>query len=347
MAGLLVFALVYGRLALRRLTVERKLPPQVHAEQRLTVDVSVTNHWSWMALWGVEVEDIVEREDAADAAEIDIVRVFFPAIAAGETRQVPYLGRLSRRGRYHFGPLRVSTRFPLGLVRHSVIIDQPASLLVHPKLGRLDHDWAQKARAQAAGGRRMHRRGLLEADFYGLRDWRAGDNRRWIHWRTSARRGALVVRQFDERRSQDLALLVDLWQPADASEEQLANVEKAVSFAATAIAEACRQAGRQLTVALAALQTSQRSAPVSALFFREQMDVLALASAHNDEQFPAGLAQALAGVHPAASTLIVSTRAIDWLAMRQAAARHDAQAANRPLQGVNVSGGEFTRHFFG
>ena len=59
MAGLLAIALVYGRFALRQLTVERRLPRQVHAEQRLTVDISLTNHRRWMGLWGIEVEDVV------------------------------------------------------------------------------------------------------------------------------------------------------------------------------------------------------------------------------------------------------------------------------------------------
>lgn len=93
---------------------------------------------------------------------------------------------------------------------------------------------------------------MLEADFYGLRDWRPGDSRRWIHWRTSARRGSLVVRQFEQRRSQDLALLVDLWQPTQPSEAELAHVETAVSFVATLLADACQQSGRQLMIQIAA-----------------------------------------------------------------------------------------------
>src|SRR6185295_12154455 len=99
--------------------------------------------------------------------------------------------------------------------------------------GRLTHEWTKVMRENAAGSQPVRRRGLLEADFYGLRDWRAGDSRHWIHWRTSARRGALVVRQFEQRRSEDLALLVDLWQPGDANEQQMNDVETAVAFVAT------------------------------------------------------------------------------------------------------------------
>ena len=347
MAGLLLFAVLYGRFALRRMTVERKLPRQLHADQRLVVDVSLTNHRRWLGLWGIEVQDFVEREGTTQAGETVSAGVFFPAVGGGETRQVAYRGWLPRRGRYRFGPLRVSTRFPLGLIRHRVVLEQSAVLMVHPKLGRLTHDWVETARVHAAGGRRMQRRGLLEADFYGLRDWRAGDSRRWIHWRTSARRNALVVRQFEQRRSQDLALLIDLWQPVVPDEEHLEHVETAVSFAATLIAEACRQSGRQLTVVLAAREPLARSGPASLLFFRDQMDALSLAAAHSDERLPETLGHALASLPAATSTLVISTRPIDWEALRLAAAERDARASGRPLQGVNVAGDELARYFEG
>jgi uncharacterized protein (DUF58 family) len=191
----------------------------------------------------------------------------------------------------------------------------------------------------------MQRHGLLEADFHGLREWRTGDSRRWIHWRTSARRGGLVVRQFEQRRSQDLALLVDLWQAANPTAEQLANVETAVSFVATLVAEACRHSGRQMVLALAAREPLCHSGPASPAFFREQLDALSLAAAHSEAGFPDALSRAIALVPPRMSTLIVSTRSIDWEAVRSAAAQHDAPMAGRSWKGLTVGSPEFSRYF--
>jgi uncharacterized protein (DUF58 family) len=343
LAGPLLFGLVYGRLALRRLKVERKLPPHLHSDQRLVVDVSVSNLRRWLGIWAIEVEDHVGRDEALEAPAA--AGVFFPHIAARQTTQVSYAGRLPRRGRYQFGPFRVTTRFPLGLIRHTVVLNESEVLLVRPKLGRLTRDWAQIARENAVGGQRMQRRGLLEADFYGLRDWRAGDSRRWIHWRTSARRGSLVVRQFEQRRSQDLALLVDLWQPSDPSENDLQHVETAVSFVATVVAQACRETGRQLVLALAAQEPLYRSGAASPLFFEEQMDALSLAAAHNEPRFPNSLGRALSLVPLSMSTLIVSTRSIDWAALQAVAIQGDAPLSGRPLQVLNVAGPQFARYF--
>jgi uncharacterized protein (DUF58 family) len=46
-------------------------------------------------------------------------------------------------------------------------------------------------------------------DLYGVREYRAGDSLRRIHWRTSARRGQLVVREFEPPGQRVLALLLD------------------------------------------------------------------------------------------------------------------------------------------
>jgi uncharacterized protein (DUF58 family) len=345
LAGPLVFSLMYGRLALRRFRVERKLPQQLRADQRLTVEVQFTNVRRWLRIWSIAVEDRVVREDEAGAADAPAkVGVFFPTVGGRETVRSAYYGQLPRRGRYRFGPLRVSTRFPLGLVRHSVTIEDTRTLVVHPKLGRLSHDWTQVVRQAATTGQTVKHRSSRDAEYYGLRDWRAGDNRRWIHWRTSARRGALVVRQFEERRSRDLAVLVDLWQPPDPTDAQRENVERAISFVATLIAEGCRQSGRRLFLSLAASTFLERSGPASPLFFRQQMDELALVAPHHDEHVPPALGHALALVPPSIPTLLVSTRAIDWDALHAAAAQRDARLAGRLLQSVDTSSDELSRY---
>ncbi|MEX0679546.1 MAG: DUF58 domain-containing protein [Pirellulales bacterium] len=344
LSGPLLFSLVYGRLALRRLSVERKLPTHLYAGERLKVDVTVTNRRRWFGVWAIRVDDFVER-DGAPAAEAAGVGVFFPRVSARETRQVNYDGRLPLRGLYRFGPLRVSTRFPLGLVRHSYELDDRAELLVHPKLGRLVHGWAKMIREHEAGSERMSRRGLLEADFYGLREWRPGDSRRWIHWRTSARRGSLIVRQFEQRRSQNLALLIDLWQPVNPTDDELAHVETAISFVATLIADACRKPGTRLMLDLAAREPLRHSGPATPLFLREQMDALALVEAHHEDAFPSSLGHALAVVPASTPTFVVSTRPIDWDALGQAAAERDAELAGRTLQGIHVGENELARYF--
>ena len=345
LAAPFLFALLYGWVALRRIRVERRLPARLRADERLVVDISATNRGKLQNAWGVEVADEVSRDAAPGEQSRTAVKVFFPMISARESRQAAYQGKLPRRGRYQFGPIRVSTRFPMGLFHHSIVLHQQESLLVHPKFGRLTRDWAQMARENPLGGQRMQRRGLLETDFYGIRDWRTGDSRRRIHWRTSARRGSLVVREFEQRRSQDLALLVDLWQPCDPSSEQLENVETAISYVATLIADACRHPGRQVTLVLAGQEELFRSGRAEPMFLREQMDALALVAPHHDDSLPPLLGQSLAMIGASTASLAISTREIDLAALRAAAAERDAQLEGRVLRAINVSNAELSQYF--
>ena len=50
---------------------------------------------------------------------------------------------------------------------------------------------------------------LARADFHGLRQYRTGDSLRWIHWRTSARRGQLMVKEYEDVPGEDLVLVFD------------------------------------------------------------------------------------------------------------------------------------------
>jgi uncharacterized protein (DUF58 family) len=344
LAGPWLFAAIYGRLALRLLRIERKLPTAFRAGERLAVEISVSNERRWLRVWGVEVEDMVRRDlPAGDRARV-MTSVFFPMLLPGQNRQVAYTGSLPQRGRYIFGPLRITTRFPMGLFRHSYVLRERESLVVHPRVGRLARNWSKLARETPLGGRRIERRGLLQHDFYGMRDWRTGDSRRLIHWRTSARRGSLVVREFEQRRSQDLALLIDLWQPQDASREGGENVERAVSFVASIIDEACREPGRQLTIAVAAQEFTLRSGAAGPLFLREHMDALAVVAPHTEPDFPRELGHALANIPPGVATLVISTRPVELDALAEAASDRDARLDGRSLQVVHA-GPELAQYF--
>ena len=62
---------------------------------------------------------------------------------------------------------------------------------------------------------------------HGLRQFRAGDSPRWIHWRTTARRGELMIREFEDMPNDHLVLIVD---PGERDHPVL---ERLLSLAAT------------------------------------------------------------------------------------------------------------------
>jgi len=94
--------------------------------------------------------------------------------------------------------------------------------------------------------RHTRRRLALEAEFHGLRQFRPGDSPRWIHWRTSARTGELVVREFDHGTHHDLLLILEPYAPAADSN----CVEAAVSLAATICWTWAREASDRVALAI-------------------------------------------------------------------------------------------------
>ncbi|HUY88917.1 MAG TPA: DUF58 domain-containing protein [Pirellulales bacterium] len=312
LAGPLVISWRLVKSTLRKVEIRRKLPQSVCAGDLLIVELAVVNRRWRLGSWSVRVEDSLRRQaDAVKEAPI-LARVLIPYLKPGEPYTASYRGRLPRRGRYAFGPLRLYTQFPLGLLRYRMTIDQPESLVVYPRLGRLAPGWSRVQRSSDLGlGVAARQQGFVEGEFYGLRDWRSGDSRRWLHWRTSARRQTPVVRQFEQQRNEDLAIVLELWQPERPEAKDLETVELAVSFAGTILADLCRRGGKWLSISTSGPEPWMESGPTSTALLHQTMRHLAETEAGPDDHLPEALAALLDQVHPGTRVIVIGTRAVD------------------------------------
>ncbi len=319
--GPLVLSLWFALRGLRRIEVRRDLPGGICVGERLIVEITCTNLRRRLTSWALVVEDAFQYQGPLAIRRPVPARVLFPYVPPGATCRTLYEGIPPVRGRYRFGPLKVITRYPLGLVRYEKTFDAAAVLVVWPRLGRLVPGGLDlEERGELGIHRAERRKARLEADFYGLRDWRSGDSRRWIHWRSTARRGQVVVRQFDELRSQDLAIFVDLWQPAGGESAAGERVETALSLAASILAEACRRGGRRLALHVAAGETFRTQGWASQALLGETLNALSLARSRQDADLPADFARRLAEVRSPWTTLVISTRPLDLSSACQRAA---------------------------
>ena len=315
---------------LRGLQVERHLPHGVCAGDLLVVKVELANSRKRLGSWAVTVEEEIRRVGDGRRGEVLRPAAFFSYVPARQTRQRTYRGRIPRRGRYQFAVPTVSTRFPFGLLRRTIRIGNPDVLVVYPRLGQLTQHWMTRHREWFEGAhRREHRYGRVSGDFYGVRPWRTGDSLRHIHWRSSARHGSLVVRQFEQHRNRDLAVLLNVWQPANPTPADQENVELAVSFAATVVADVCRRGGSTLYVSSGPKAGEEIRGPASALLMQSVMEQLAEVEAFTEDLLPGLLRRAMSAVEPGTEIVLVTTRAID-LAAAQRLATVEAGAQRRP-----------------
>lgn len=142
--------------------------------------------------WPFEVELPVGEATAVFA---------MPSLAAGDSRNELIVIPTDRRAIIPIGPARAVRGDALGLMRRGVPAGEVDLLYVHPRTTAVEG--LRQGLLRDLEGAESAVLSNSDLAFHTLREYVAGDDRRHIHWRSSAKAGELMVRQFvDSRRSQ-------------------------------------------------------------------------------------------------------------------------------------------------
>lgn len=268
---LLVFGMMAGPFVLNgwvvdamltRVTVSRQHPLTTQAGVYFGVDVMMRNDKPLLSSRLVEVRDIVQGRDLRAEPTVTFVRV-----GPKEERFGRYELCMSRRGLYRFGPMRISSRFPLGIGERGHVVEGESELLVHPAIGRLLPGWKRRERDLAESASRANARmGIFDDDFHSIREYRAGDSSRAIHWRSSARHGQMMVKEHQQHREAELIVMLDFFLTPQFTEMLQ---ETAVSLATTLCVEQTRQSSSGTYRLLIAGKELQSLEVVGAARFRD------------------------------------------------------------------------------
>src|SRR4029079_2442398 len=197
-----------------------------------------------------------------------------------------------------------------GLLERRVTTGSPEALIVYPTVGKLSRRWqlTEREATETRLGQR-HDRSAQQQDYHGLRDYRPGDSPRWIHWRTSARVGQPMVKEFEQQSDQDLAILLGAWLPRSrVTREQREAVEEAIRFAATVCLETCRHAGRRLLLGWTGPTPGVRQGPASVKLLHELLTQLAVMRPTSEGQLAALFDALPPAVLREAQLIVVGTR---------------------------------------
>src|SRR5258705_5529636 len=190
--ALIIVSGIVSKQSSRRLRLAAVIREEIYAVGTTALGVRVANGKRWLPSYSVTLE----------AGEL---RLYLDRLRAGEERLLAWDATFAARGRQRLRGLRVVTRFPCGLFVKTgrLILDE--EVLVFPAVVPVD---AARRRALAGGGARPVRRRGRGHDLYNLRDYRSGDDRRMIHWRSSAKTGTLVVRELEAETALDTRILL-------------------------------------------------------------------------------------------------------------------------------------------
>jgi uncharacterized protein (DUF58 family) len=181
------------------------------------------NHSAVPGLW-VEVEDHSNLPDY----RINLVT----GVDGHASSQWHTDGLCTRRGLFNLGPTTLHTSDPLGLYHVELLDPRSVQLMVTPPIVPLPQIEVA-AGGKAGEGRPMPNAPERTVSASGVRQHVPGETLRWIHWRTSARRDELFVRQFDSTPSGDWWIILDADQSVQAGQGKNSTEEHAVILAAS------------------------------------------------------------------------------------------------------------------
>ena len=259
-AALLLIALIVALLFRTRASVERQLPRYATAGERFDYRVVVHNlgtrplealrvketlrdprpgyeEWRRAREPGEEKRNwfdrhqgyfrwrwLIERRTPERAA-----REALEDVPPGEHRAVTLWLRPKRRGRLELDAVQLSRPEPLGLIRGLARIPAAGRVVALPKRYRLPSIALPGQRRFQQGGVTLATSVGDSEEFIGLREYRPGDPLQRVHWKSYARTGMPIVKEFQDEFFERHALILDT--STDRGED--AAFEEAVAVAAS------------------------------------------------------------------------------------------------------------------
>jgi uncharacterized protein (DUF58 family) len=239
------------------------------------------------------------------------------------------------RGRYRFAGARAVFEDPFGLFRAESVAAGAGTLLVYPRLVELERLFSESGGAAQEGGSLLLRR-MSGFDLHSVRDYQEGESLRKVHWRTTARRGRLMVKELEDAPHDEVAVLLD----ADA--RTVVGTAPDSSFelqvrAAGSIVRVHALRGRRALLAVTSAPPEHRRVTSFDGEWQLARELLAAVEANGTEDVEAFVGRDSSAAAHATELVVVTT----VLRPRLADALLQRAQAHRPASLVLVDGGSF------
>jgi uncharacterized protein (DUF58 family) len=209
----------------RSVTVARSFPASVGVRDVATGTYRLSARWPFRV-----AGELYDALPAALRRETPAPQTFAMQPGGDATVSVSVSGR--DRGEWPLGPVALRLVGPLGLIARTLRYPQDDHTLVTPSIASVRHYrlLALQRRLRDAGVRVLRRRGE-GTSFAGLREYVQGDDPRFIDWKASARRRALITREFSIEQGQTVLIVIDCGRLMTQLADDLPRFEYALSSA--------------------------------------------------------------------------------------------------------------------
>lgn len=127
-----------------------------------------------------------------------------------EERMFEYLITPTSRGNYQFGSINILVNTAIGFIQQKQVFDLTTNVPVYPSIIQMKK-FELKAHPSnmVSEGVKRHRRMGHSYEFDQIKEYVVGDDSRSINWKASSRKGALMVNQYEDERSQQVFSIID------------------------------------------------------------------------------------------------------------------------------------------
>jgi uncharacterized protein (DUF58 family) len=236
----------------------------------------------------------------------------------GNRLRTAYRVERAPRGRYRFTGAEVSVEDPFGLSRHDQRLPDTGTLLVYPRLVKLDDLFSERGLRSLGGGRVLLRR-PAGFELHSVREYQSGESLRRVHWPSTARRRQLMVKELEDSPRDEAVVVLDAQAGFDAGARPDSSFDAQVRAAGSILWTHARR-GRPAGLLVAAAASEHVSVRSYERDWPRAMEALAAAEQDGRRPLEAFLG-ATAGVAVGASDLTVVTAALRPLLVEALIAR--------------------------
>ncbi|RME02087.1 MAG: DUF58 domain-containing protein [Deltaproteobacteria bacterium] len=216
-------------ISLSRVRLSRQAPRKVQAGEPFPVRVELANQKRFFPSYSLRI-----MEAASKPGKMEGPRTWAYCLKLPPRHQVTlfYEQRMERRGVHPLPPVTLQTTFPFGFFHKSRFFPMKTEVLAYPPLGEVTQAVLERLDRSVSeqGG---SRNALSEENFFGIREYRPGDNPRWIHWKSTARLHREMVKEFEREEREKVMLYLHAVVSSSEAPAGSVALERAISLTAT------------------------------------------------------------------------------------------------------------------
>ncbi|MFK7834515.1 MAG: DUF58 domain-containing protein [Winogradskyella sp.] len=184
------------------LKARRILPEKFSNSDHNPVPITITNNYSFKTYLDV-IDELPIQFQKRDF-------IYQTALNPTQNHEFEYLVRPVDRGEYYFGHLNIFVSSVLKIIKRKYQFQNQQMVMVYPSIIQMQkYDFLAISNALTEIGLKKIRRIGNTSEFEQIKEYVNGDDFRTVNWKATAKRGELMVNQFQDEKSQPIYSIID------------------------------------------------------------------------------------------------------------------------------------------